>query len=485
MAKELFKTSEKSNFILNLTEEKYSSITSKSLAAMFMLIPAFAAPIQFTDKVGHSFTTAGILIAGVAAMIFAMIGLIKKYIGRNMLVPVIAFSAMIGFGAISLFDCYNRQIGFYGSDGRGEGLLAIIFYFCFFICGLTLKTEKSVMTLLWGIIGSGVLNSIFGILQTFGVTQAVKGVADPYAYPTVYEKACVASGLSGSPIFLAMLLTLSLTAALIVFITSGNKKLRIAAIICSALFSFTMILTHTVMGIVGLAVGIAGAFAALIITKAPKIRIAGLLSAVIPPVIAVVIIMAGAVGDIKSYKLYDGRLMWKDSYFRLSASGIHDPKNADFNVDSFGSVYSYMTGETFDIIKKYPLTGTGPDQLVYPQMHKSYNVEENPNTFDRNYNEYLYVAATRGLPSLACLLVILAFLIGSSASIVNRNRRMTASVYPLVLMICGVILFFIGNSSSVFTPVFWAVSGASCARLAEVSKKTASKKHEKAYGRNK
>ena len=52
MAKQLFKSSEKSNFILNMTEEKYSSITSKILFFTCIAVSLFTLPYELSENVG-------------------------------------------------------------------------------------------------------------------------------------------------------------------------------------------------------------------------------------------------------------------------------------------------------------------------------------------------------------------------------------------------------------------------------------------------
>lgn len=479
MAKEIFNTSEKSNFILNLTEEKYSDIASKSMAGLFVLCSLFAIPELCIENVGFTFTTAGLMIAGVVCMILSLIAAIKKYIGKAMLVPVIAFGVILVFGTISMINGYDLSIGFYGFDGRGEGLLSLIFYFCFFLTGLTLKTEKSIANMLGGVIAAGALNSIWAVIQVF------TGKLGHFAYVSLKLKVCAASGLAQNPIFLAMLLTLSLTAALIGFVMTKSSKIRITLAVCAALFSFTMMLTYTIIGILGIALALISSAAAVFLSKAPKIRLAGLLTAVIPPIVSVILVSAGLIGDVSGYKLYDGRIMWWDSYNRLSSSGLYDPRieGMDMDIEDPLSVYGYMTDKTLDIIKDYPIAGSGPDQLVYPQMHTSKLIIDNPNTFDRIYNEFLYTAATRGIPSMLALLTVIASTIGIAAGILNRNRRSYAYVCTFFMLVSGTVLMFIGVGSIMFSPIFWAAAGASCAAVKEASKKTTSKKHEKAYGK--
>lgn len=152
---------------------------------------------------------------------------------------------------------------------------------------------------------------------------------------------------------------------------------------------------------------------------------------------------------------------------RISASGNCDPDNLDLS-DTM-AVYKYLNNETIDIIKKYAFTGTGEDQLVYPQLYTNGGLDpeisdisdiiaRNMNTFDKVYNEYLYTAGTRGIPSLIALVLILVSIL------VMGLRKMKKSpsentVCTFMMFICGIIIFFIGCSNITFSPIFWTISG--------------------------
>lgn len=469
MAKTIFNSSEKSNFILNMTEEKYSDLASKGLAAACFLVPLFTIPAECSENIGFSFAAGGLAVSGVICLILALIALIKKYISRSMIIPVGAFGAMLVWGIISLISSYDTTISFYGTSGRGEGLLAIAFYFGFFITGMTIKTKKAASVLINSVIAVGALNSVWGLLQIF-----IPGMPSNYKFISTMIQANAASGLSQSPIFLAMLLSLSLTAALIGFIMSESKKKRIICIICTCLFSFVMIFTYTLAGVCGIILSVIMAAAAVFITKAPKIRLASIGAAAVSAAAALIIAEAGLVGDGSGYKLYDGNIMWWDSYIRLSASGLYDNDKVD--ISDTADVYSFMTAETLEIIGEYPLAGTGPDQLIYPQLYKSAEIIENVGTFDRNYNEYLYTAATRGIPSLIALLAVIVSLIWAGfRGLRSEKNEITVSLF--FILICGTAIFLIGNSNIAFSPVFWAAAGASCASFG--TERTVSGKNNK------
>ncbi|MBQ6558364.1 MAG: hypothetical protein IJL81_03215, partial [Clostridia bacterium] len=143
---------------------------------------------------------------------------------------------------------------------------------------------------------------------------------------------------------------------------------------------------------------------------------------------------------------------------------------------------------TLKLIKKYPMTGTGPEQLVYPQLYtmgvgvNSYNeiseiIPNNDGTFDKVYNEYLYTAATRGIPSLIALAALLIWVIAS-----GRKRLKNAPAESTVLYfaaLTGILIFFVGCSNITFSPIFWAAAGASGAVVKPVKPKAEKRKRKK------
>ena len=475
MAKTLFHSSEKSNFILNMTEEKYSKLASRGLfiamlmTPLFTLIPEISYTVSASGEAAYEFSSGGLVCGGVIAMIIAIIGMMKKYISKWNIFPVCAMGAMVLWGAVSLANGVNLGISLYGYSTRGEGLLAIIFYFCFFASAAALKRETALRTVLDGIIGVGVLNSIISLVQIFtGKLSHYKSIGDD---KNIYA----ASGLSMSPLFLAMVLTLALTAALIGFVTSESKKRRIVLILCAALFSFVMMFTYSLIGFCGFAFALIITIAAVCVLKAPKKRLGGLLVSIVSAAAAVVIVFCGLIGTENSYSLHDGRILWwADGYYRASACGIFDPAKVD--IDDTLDVYSYLNRRSIDVIKNNPMVGTGPDQLAFAfiapvdETTEQLSISDfmihdvNKGTFDKVYNEYIYTAATRGIPSLiALVLVLIPVMVLGVRSFKKKRSAETFGIFAVALG--GVLIFFVGCSSIPFAPVFWTAAGAACAEL--------------------
>ncbi len=484
MAKTIFNTSEKSNFILNMTEEQFSKLASRGLAAAMLCAPLFTLIPEIVYEVkgegSYVITAGGLVLGGVIAMIIAIIGMMKKYIGKKSIFPVCAMGVMVLWGVVSLIRGGFPSISFYGYSNRGEGLLAIIFYFCFFAAAACLKRETAIKTVVNGVIGVGILNSVISLVQVF------TGALSHYTMIPANERINAASGLSMSPLFLAMLLTLSLTAAFISFITSEDKKLRIVYICSAALFSFVMMFTYSLIGCCGIVLAVIISLMTVFILKAPKKRLVCVPVSIASAAAAVALVFCGAIGNISSYRLYDGKILWwADAYNRASASGTYDPNVVD--IDDTIDVYAYLNRRTLKIISINSLSGTGPDQMMLatlnPDAEYSANMtlEEcitdpaNTGSFDKVYNEYLYTAATRGIPSLIALVLTFAATLILGLKAFSRRKSVEAfTVY--ILAAAGMLIFFIGCSSITYSPVFWTVAGAACANIVTDKEKKAEKK---------
>ncbi|MBR4627812.1 MAG: O-antigen ligase family protein [Ruminococcus sp.] len=476
MAKTLLGSSDKSNFILNMTEEQYAKYASFGLIAACFTTSLSAILPEVSEGNTYSVCATGLAVSGVICLVLALIAIIKKYVRGSIIVPAAAFAAMLGWGGLSLARSYDIDVGFYGFPQRGEGLLALMFYFGIFVTAASLRRKRAVSCLLAGIVGAGLLNALWALIQIF------TGKLMFYAYTDISVNviARAPSGLSQSPLFLAMVLTLALSAALIVSTTGETEKYRAIATLCAMLFAFVMVFTRTFIGIAGVILSVIIAIAAVFIAKKPKERIMTAVAVIVAAGIGIMVAGTFKSGNRKGYHLYDGYILWSDdAWQRVSACGNYssatdEGKHLDLDIEDTYDVYTYLNKETIDIIKRYPLDGTGPEQLVYPQIYTYGHLKsnapitdiapKNPGTFDKVYNEYLYTAATRGIPSL---LFMAAVLISALAIGVKKLRKSAdlANAAPFLLTVCGMLVFLIGCSNITFSPIFWACVGAACAQL--------------------
>ncbi len=462
MAKQIFNSSEKTNFILNMTEEKYSLIASWGiLSAVFCTTIATAVPV-FTGNKLYTISAMGLTLGGVICMILALIGMVKKYISKSVIIPVGAMGVTVVWAVLSLLTSSDKNVGMNGFPGRGEGLLAIIFYACIFLTALSLKGDKARNTVIGGIIGNGVINSIVGILQIF------TGNYSDFNRASLKLEVNAASGLSQTPLFLAMVLSISTGAALSYALITKYKSTKAICLISACLFSFVTMFTYSFVGICGLVLSAAVTVIMVFAAKAPKLNFLSLFSVIVPAVAAFLIVQGGNIGNIDSYRLYDGRLFWfADSYMRINSSGDYDADAID--IDDIADVHYNMNRKTMNIIENHGFTGTGPDQLAYPQIYTYGMVDEamatvedvvifNKGVFDRVYNEYLYTAATRGIPSaIAFVVTVLGVLVIGFRNFKKRKNPVTLLMTLLTGM--SAVLFLICCTSTAFTPIFWAIAG--------------------------
>lgn len=466
MPKTIFHSTEKSNFILNMTEKQYAKLASIGLIGSCVIVSLFTLIPEIFTTSTYTFSAAGLAVCGVYCMIMTIIALIKKYLKGSTLFAVCAFAFMLLWGVLSVFRSTDMYVGLYGFPERCEGLLALIFYWCIFTAAASIKKKKAAEAVFNGLILAGMVNSTVALIQIF------TGGLSHYEMASLEIRTNSASGLAQSPLFLAMLLTLSLTAALTCAVTTKVGRFRNICLIASAVFGFVMMMTYSFIGICGLAFSVIAAAVCVLVTKGAKKKILSVIPTIIGAAAAVIIVNAGLIGNISSYRLYDGReLWWADSYMRIGSSGDFNYKVND--IDDTLDVYLNMNSKTMDIISDNKLTGTGPDQLAFPQIYTiGPSVDDDPaivdiiqyNTgiFDRVYNEYLYTAATRGIPSLIALIAIVLTMLVSGFKAMKKGRGAVGTT--LFLLVLGsALLFLIGCGNITFSPVFWAVAGLACA----------------------
>lgn len=453
MAKTIFNTSEDSNFILNLTHEKYSKMASFSLVLTCILMSVSVIPCELNiDKISYPIISGALALCGVICMIMSIIAFIKGYIKNKKLLPILFFVAMLLWGIVSLINSYDKNVAFYGFDGRGEGLLALIFYFCFFVTASAISEDRFKIIVFDSVVAMGIINSLWAVPQIF-----IDSMPSKYDYIVSAGDVNASSGLSQSPLFLAMVLSIALVVSLSGSLILEGKNRRIVYIISSLLFAFVMIFTYSLISIVGIGFAVITAFVVLFTKKINPKNILKPLGVILSSVIAVLLINTGTICENADYSLHDGALMWFDSFNRIGSSGNYNPEKLD--IENTADVYLYINSKTVDIIKKYPLTGTGEENLIYPQLHSSYNVMENNDTFDKNYNEYLYIAGTRGIPSLLFFIVIICLVIYIGAKKLRKDKNNIPDYISFIVTLCGVVIFFIGAGNINFSPLFWIFAG--------------------------
>lgn len=467
MPKTIFGTTEKSNFILNMKTEEYHKFNLRILMLFMILMPLLSLPLEFSKV--YSLPIIALAVTGVAAIVFVFIGFMKGVTPKYLWFPTGLVGAMVVWGYVSLFNSYFYNISTFGADGRGEGLLSVLFYGCFFLLGAQLGTDDNRRKLLHAMLWMGLAECVWALLQTFGMPSNYQNLE-----PLLLFRVLLPSGLTGSPIFLATLLVMLEFPALLGAVLAEKKKQRVFYTVCAVVFALISVKTQCLIGVCGIVLSILAALVYSLCKKGGKRAFlktgAALLAFVIglgwicisPSLNGTYSRTDGEKTEVTNgFSLYDGGIIWEDSSYRLGVSGYYiqgSSKNPNglFDITSIPETYGYLWKSTAKIAGTYPLVGSGPDNLVYPQLYQSLLVGSNSNTFDRAYDYYLHLAATMGFPMLVLFVVLVAMAVfrGGKAC---RESWLRSGIFGAVLLY--LIVMIIGSSSITVAPLFWMLAG--------------------------
>lgn len=492
MPKTIFHTTEKSNFILNMDLDRYRSVCGKLLFIMLTVIAGSSAIHQITyslssdlsdmmQQSGFSYLLASLLISlrsismlfsicGVAAIIAMVVGLMRNQFSKATALPYGLVLAVLAWGIVSLINSFDSEMSFFGLDGRDEGWLALLMYAAMFYLGSMLRRKENLDRFFCLIMGLGIANAIWGMLQA----QPWFSFPNQFAFvePLLYQNLRLPSGFTDSPITFAMLLGMLLGIAIPYAMLSESKKKRIAALVSMGLSMLLLLKTQTVAGLIAAVVAVLE-MAVLFCIKhnaitgkrwlAPVVLAGSLLCsfgwAYVSPGLNDVYQTYDNASVANGYRLYDGGIVWDDGSYRLSTSGPYSPSaEPDFDIYNAASVLGHCWQEGLRVVGNYPMLGTGPDNFTYSQLKSSMYIEYHPNAIDRPYNEYIYIAATRGIPSLLLYLAFLAVCIWYGI----RNYRKTKN-WLYLASLGGAASFtltaVVGISVLTVSPLMWILLG--------------------------
>ena len=339
---------------------------------------------------------------------------------------------------------------------------------------LTIKGKKSVSLVMDAVAAVGTINALWGIMQIFGAVPTNYGSVVATVPWDSTDKINAASGLSQSPLFLAMVLGISLVTVLSGAVLCEKKARRVIYAVSGCIMSFVLIFTYSVAGWIAFGIAVVTSLILVFTKKVPKKRLISIACAVLSSALAIQLICFGVGNIYDKYKLHDGPIMWWDSWYRIEASGdynLPEVKDSYTALDDVSYVYKYTFGKTIDIIKENALVGTGPENLIFPQVNEQIIMSDgsmriagesgtsNEGTFDKVYNEFLYVAATRGIPSLIAFVVLLVSVLAKGIGKLRKNKCGIIEIFSVAAVIGGIGVMLAGVSNITFAPVFWICAG--------------------------
>lgn len=445
MPKTIFNTTEKSNFILNMKDKTVDKLSLAVLSGICIIITLSQIPAEF----GYGLTDMPFLaigICGVFSIVTGIILFLRKRASKQQ-IPVFCIAGFLFlWSLISYYDSYDMHTALWGQDGRYDGLVTTITYIFIFFTASMINVNE--------------IEKLFDIILCVGIFQCLWSFYQLMPFGTSYYKNLeviavkdvnLTSGLTGSPLFFAMLMTIMLSIALYGSMFSENKKRRIFYTAAIVPFAFSILKTHTLSGIIGII--LVSAINLIISIKQHKIKKSTL-------IICLAIWIFAGISLFNQYKFYDGGIIWQDSFFRLGVTGYFSFNAADFDVNNLKELYSYLWNEALSAIKQFPLTGTGIDCFAFTQYKTTNILQYELNSIDRPYNDYLFLAATRGIPYLIGYIVMIVYCIVKGIKNACQNKNWYFLAIPSI-MTAFVLMSLFNNSSVSYMPFIWIIMGLS------------------------
>ncbi len=332
---------------------------------------------------------------------------------------------------ISTIFSIDRIVSMYGNFGREEGLFAIIIYiFLFFTANRNYIFSKRHMHFL---LISAAIVAVYGIFQYFGFDPIPRD-------PRRINWSGRAFATMGNPNFLGSYLTLILPISIFTYLYT-HKNIYL---LTSALIYMSLLCTMTRSAWLGSLTGVIILIAYSVVYKLKKKYIAILL--------AVLIIITIAMNNISSGRII-GRFFTIGTDFKEIVEQTPDSQKA-------GAGRIFIWRRVLKIIPQKPLFGYGPETLgtvfteyFYDDIFERYN---RLIVFDKAHNEYLHIAVTTGIPSLA---VYLCFVLSIVIKAV-KNADKNIIIIPLLCSIIGYLVQAFFNISVVSVAyMFWIMLG--------------------------
>jgi O-antigen ligase len=343
-----------------------------------------------------------------------------------------------------------------GEYGRYEGFLSIIAYAGIFLVGMCISEKKTVNRILNAIIAVGVFEAFWGILQHIpglGFPNMYKDLPT-YAYDNVY----LASGTTDSPIFFGSFLTLAGGVAMLSAVFAENKTRRNICAGAAVLMFLTGLFTSSITPIIGFAaiivLGFVFTFAVYKKTKNKKPLI---IMAVITAILACVFVIVYFTQGLWIRDTYIARF---DDFYRKSIVGA--------TTDGSNDIYRTAWGESLSMIRQFPIFGVGPDCFAA-------FINFATKSFDKSYNEYLYIAATRGVPALLGYIALIVLFVVKMKQKVSKSEDKT-EIIIFTAAAAYLIQAFVGVSAITVAPIFWLLLGLG---FADIKIKTDKRKAKK------
>jgi hypothetical protein len=436
-------TSEESNFILNMTEKTIDKLTFGLCGITIAVLTLIGIVPEFSQmEVAITVPATAFTICGVFAFFIVLITAMKKMFPKKLILPAIIWGIILILATISAFTAFNFNQALKGVEGRGEGLLSLCLYALFWFLGVKIARTPYVRNICDVLIGVGLFQCIFVLMQ---IIRPISKFCNFFYSSLLSSKVALVylpNGTMTNPIIFAQFMTFLGAIATCGAISDSNKIRRVIYTISAVLFAFFAVKTSTLAGLIGggvilvtgtifglknapkgnlkavkvALIAVALGLGVLADFTFPKLYKTALIDTVATQVDATSQSLSAAQGaDITTYKFYDKGVIWADSQDRVATTGFLEYSSIGGRFSPVEG-YKHLWAGTMEIITESPknvLIGVGEEQLLYSQTLKNGIKITNEtlmtasrNTFDKPYNDILYIVATRGIFALVGYILI-------------------------------------------------------------------------------
>lgn len=473
MPKTIFGTTEKSNFILNMKYNTVRKWLSGLLYASIILTALGGAFITFAEP--NWALGAFLYAAGFSCVLFYTVLLMRKDIRFGScpaVYPIIA-AALLAIASYYGAVLSGESQGYVntvilGELGRYEGLLAVLAYFGIFLLASAAMKFSTVKTVFDIFIGVGILQAVIAVMQHIpcGFPSDFRNLPAFVLLKDVH----LSSGLADSPIFYGSFLTLAVSAAAVGALYDKNAvRARIYGFAAALLF-LTGLFTSSVVPLIG--VGVSLLITVIVEFTANKGGLkfeSGFLRSSRKRLLALILSFGAifaATAALQGIHLSDTTVIG-DVHGRDKSIAYSDAYNRLFIVRAQSpviqrSLWEIGAEKSLILIKEHPILGVGPDAMAKYQTKDTKNLELMTNSIDKSYNEYIYIAVTRGIPSLIVYLVLLiatfARLFKSMGEFAADKEKWFRPALLTAILAYSAQAFFSASAVTV-APFFWLMLG--------------------------
>lgn len=424
--------------IKKIKEDKTDFITF--IVIELSLIAMIVISILYTYRTVKFNTIAYVLYgSGILSAIMYIMKLIKE---RKMTKFDLIMYMLILLLCISLIHPMNFQVALFGRSNRQEGFFAILSYYAIALCASKIKRQDYKKILIYTILGIGLLNGLYGLLQTGVVKMKV-----PFE---IKQKWYYARGFTHNSMYYATLMTMCYGLIYGFFL---KNKISIMRFLSLALFTFFGILSGSMAYFVTV---IAINILAFLYTfkdsedkKKKRIQI----------IIACLVFFSANLLFSNINEAYKHDVQDLASQTTSVSKGEVE--------ENYGTGRIYIWKNTIPKIAEHWLTGVGPDNFLHafkpPLIDpiSKYRV-------DKAHNEYLQMMLCEGILAGLIYIGLLSYIwFGCS------KMKMNSMMYALFCAFTGYIIqAFFSISMTRVAPFYWVIFGMLMQELTKYQKQS-------------